>query len=81
MVGVKELDNYALQQSFVLALRKSDTEYDKIDYHRFADAVGYEVPLKSNKDEIRKHFYRQLLKDVGSVQNLEGSLRQQDINL
>lgn len=69
MVGVKELDNYALQQTFVLALRKSDTEYDKIDYHRFADAVGYEMPFKSliKKDDIRKNFYKTFLKDVGSI--------------
>ena len=75
-VGIKELENYAFQQTFVLALRKSDTEFDKIDYQKFADFVGYEMPARSNRHEIRRTFYRTLLKEMGSANNLEVSMRQ-----
>lgn len=60
---------------------KNETEFDKIDYQKFADYVGYEMPQKSNKEEIRRTFYRTLLKSVGNVQMLENSLRRGDINL
>lgn len=64
------------QQTFVLELKKSMTETEKINYHNFADSVGYEMPKLSNKDEIRKTFYRTLLKEVGNqIQSLEQSLR------
>jgi|LauGreDrversion4_2_1035121.scaffolds.fasta_scaffold12922_4 hypothetical protein len=52
-------------------MKKSDTEYDKVDYHKFADSVGYEMPQKSNKEEIRKQFYKILLKNTQNLQMLE----------
>ena len=51
-------------------MQKKSNDYDLgkvlIDYHKFADFVGYEMPLRSNKLELRRTFYRQLLKYIGS---------------
>jgi hypothetical protein len=45
---------------------------DIISYHKFADAVGYPRPQKSNKDENRRIFYKTFLKDLGgNVSGLE----------
>ena len=68
------------QQGFILEMMKKG-DYNSVDYHKFADLVGYEMPKKSNKEEIRKVFYRILLKDMGSIASLEQSLGKLDINL
>jgi hypothetical protein len=52
-----------------------------LDYQKFADTLGYVKPLKSNKEENRRIFFKLFLKDLLSIQTLEQELVQQDINV
>jgi hypothetical protein len=36
-----------------------------IDYQKFADLVGYDMPKRTDKETVRKSFYKTLLKDMG----------------
>jgi hypothetical protein len=48
-----------------------DMKTQQIDYLKFCDLIGFEQPLKSNKEQARKIFYRTLLKDLqGNMQIL-----------
>jgi len=47
-----------------MSLKPKD-KFGIVDYMKFADLVGYEMPVGSNKELIRKTFYRTLLKDLG----------------
>lgn len=57
----------------------SSTKSGYISYHKFADLVGYDKPLKSNKAAARRNFFKIILKDIGSnMQQLAMELRSQD---
>lgn len=54
----------------------TSTNVKYISYHKFADLVGYDKPLKSNKAAARRNFFKIFLKDVGSnTQQLGMALR------
>jgi hypothetical protein len=36
-----------------------------IDYQKFADLIGYDMPKGTDKETVRKSFYKTLLKDLG----------------
>ncbi len=49
-----------------LTLKPVDNaNYGMIDYQKFADLVGYQMPKGTDKESIRKMFYRVLMKDLG----------------
>lgn len=81
VVGIKELEKEMNKQSFIMAVMGK--EYGKVNYHLFADSVGYEMPIHSNKEQIRRDFYRTLIKDVGEdrVESLKYSFSRSDIDL
>ena len=42
-----------------------NSNFGMIDYQKFADLIGYEMPKGTDKENIRKKFYRTLMKDLG----------------
>jgi hypothetical protein len=66
-----------------LTLKPADsTQFGKVDYQKFADLVGYEMPKGTDKESIRRTFYRTLMKDLGpNISQLESMFRQADTML
>lgn len=68
-LSIMELENEMNKQMLVMTLKPKD-KFGIIDYMKLADLVGYEMPKGSNKEQIRKTFYRMLLKDLGGQDNI-----------
>jgi hypothetical protein len=66
-----------------MALKPADSsQFGMIDYQKFADFVGYEMPKGTDKESIRKVFYRTLMKDLGpNLSQLESMFMQADTML
>lgn len=62
------MDNAALAQSFMMQVMYK-SNFQIIDYLKFCDLVGYEQPIKSNKEQARKIFYKIFLKDLNANMN------------
>lgn len=71
------------QQKMYLILKPADSSlFGMVDYQKFADLVGYEMPKGTDKESIRRTFYRTLMKDLGpNVSQLESMFRQADTML
>jgi hypothetical protein len=53
-----------------------------IDYQKFADLIGYDMPKGTDKETVRKSFYKTLLKDLGpNFGQLENIFMQADTML
>ena len=38
-------------------------DYKTVDYLKFCDMIGYEQPVKSDREQARKYFYKIFLED------------------
>jgi hypothetical protein len=53
-----------------------------IDYQKFADLIGYDMPKGTDKETVRKSFYKTLIKDLGpNFSQLESIFMQADTML
>ena len=81
-VGITELDNQYNQQKLFMTLLPSKSGSQEIDYQKFADLIGYSMPKGTDKESIRKSFYKTLLKDLGpNFGQLESMFMQADTML
>ena len=91
LVQVSDLQSTYKEQTYCVSV--IDNKTNKLDYDKFADFVGYELPKESshvNKD-VERNFYRRLLKNYQSQQSsflntgildrLQNSLSSQDTEL
>ena len=64
-VGIKDLENERYRQMLFMTLVGAKLGSQDIDYQKFADLIGYDMPKGTDKETVRKSFYKTLLKDMG----------------
>ena len=60
------MENAYNQQKLFMTLLPPKPGSQDIDYQKFADLIGYDMPKGTDKETVRKTFYKTLIKDLGS---------------
>ena len=81
-VGIKDLENERYRQMLFMTLVGAKLGSQDIDYQKFADLIGYDMPKGTDKETVRKSFYKTLLKDLGpNFGQLENIFTEEDTML